>query len=74
MLVVKSPTASAGNARDAGLIPESGRSRGVGQGNLLQYYCPENPMGRGAWWATVLRVAKSRTRLKQLGMHTGFTN
>jgi len=61
MLVVKNSTASAGNVRDTGLIPGSGRSRGVGQGNLLQYYCPENPMGRGAWWATVLRVAKSRT-------------
>ena len=39
---------------------------GVGNGNLLQYSCLENPMDRGAWWATVQRVTQSRTRLKQL--------
>ena len=39
---------------------------GVGNGNLLQYSCLENPMDRGAWWATVHRVTKSRTQLKQL--------
>ena len=52
-----------------GLIPESGRSPGGGNGNPLQYSCLENPMGRGAWWAKVHRVAKSRTRLKLLSMH-----
>ena len=42
------------------------RSPGGGHGNPLQYSCLENPMDRGAWWATVHRVAKSRTGLKQL--------
>ena len=36
---------------------------GEGNGNPLQYSCLENPMGRGAWWAAVHEVAKSRTRL-----------
>ena len=44
-------------------IPGSGRSPGGGNGNRLQYSCLENPMDRGAWWATVHGVAKSRTRL-----------
>ena len=35
-----------------------------GMANPLQYSCLENPMDRGAWWATVLRVAKSQTQLK----------
>ena len=55
--------ASAYNAGDLGSIPESGRSPGEGNGNPLQYSCLENPMDRGAWWATVHGVAKSRTRL-----------
>ena len=59
-LVVKTPPPSAG---DVGLIPGSGRSPGEGNGNPLQYSCPENPMDRGAWWATVHGVAKSLTRL-----------
>ena len=47
------------NARDAGLIPESGRSSGEGNGkNLLQYSCLENPMDRGAWWATLHGVTR----------------
>ena len=46
------------NAGNAGLIPGSGRSPGEGNGNPLQYSCLENPMDRGAWWATVHRVAK----------------
>ena len=58
--MVKNPHANAG---DAGLIPGSGRSPGEGNGNLLQYSCLENPMDRGAWWAIVHGVAKSRTRL-----------
>ena len=53
VLVVKNPPASAGDARDTGLIPESGRSPGEGNGNPLQYSCLENPMDRGAWQATV---------------------
>ena len=54
--VVKNPHA---NARDASSVPGSGRSPGDGNGNWLQYSCLENPMDRGAWWATVHRVAKS---------------
>ena len=49
------------NAGDVGLIPGSGRSPGGGNGNLLQYSCLENPMDRGAWWATVHGVTKSWT-------------
>ena len=55
--------ASACNAGDLGSIPGLGRSPGEGNGNPLQYSCLENPMDGGAWWATVHRVAKSRTRL-----------
>ena len=50
-------------AGDPGSIPGSGRSPGEGNGNPLQYSCLENPMDRGAWWATVHGVAKSRTQL-----------
>ena len=60
VLVVKNPPA---NVRDAGLIPGSGRCPGGGHGNPLQYSCLENAMDRGAWRATVHRVAKSGTRL-----------
>ena len=52
---------SAYNVGDLGSIPVSGRSPGEGNGNPLQYSCLENPMDRGAWWATVHMVAKSRT-------------
>ena len=51
--VVKNLPANAGHAGDAGVIPGSGRSPGKGNGNPLQYSCLENPMDRGAWWATV---------------------
>ena len=51
--------ASTCNAGDLGSIPGSGRSPGDGNGNPLQYSCLENPMDRGAWWATVHRVAGS---------------
>ena len=47
-----------GNAEDMGLILESGRSPGDGNGNLIQYSCLGNPMDRGARWATVHGVAK----------------
>ena len=50
--VVKNTPANAGNSRDPGLIRGSGRSPGKGNGNLLQYFCLENPMDRGAWWVT----------------------
>ena len=58
---VKNPPANAG---DVGLIPGSGRSPGEGNGNPLQYSCLENPMDRGAWWATVHGVTKNETGLK----------
>ena len=60
-LVVKNSSANAG---DVGLIPGLGRPPGGGNGDPLQYSCLENPMDRGAWWATVRRVAKSQTQLK----------
>ena len=61
--------ASAGGVRDTGSIPGSGRSPGEGHGNPLQYSCLETPMDRGVWQATVHRVTKSQTRLKQHSMH-----
>ena len=54
-LVVKNPPC---NTRDMGLIPGPGRSPAEGNGNPLRYSCPGNPMGRGAWQATVHGVAK----------------
>ena len=53
----------------AGSIPGSGRSPAGGHGNPLQYSRLENPMDRGAWRATVHKVAKSQTRLKRLSTH-----
>ena len=64
--MVKSLPANAGDIRDTDLIPVLGRSPGGGNGNPLQYSCLENPMNRGAWWATAYNVAQSRTRLKRL--------
>ena len=58
---VKNPPASVGDIKDVGSIPGLGRSPGEGHGNLLQYFCLENPMDRGSWWATVHRVAESQT-------------
>ena len=63
-LVVKNLHANAGDIRDMGLIPGSGRTPAGGHGNPLQYSCLENPMDRGAWWATIHRVTKSRAQLK----------
>ena len=54
---------SACNAGDLGSIPGSERSTGEGNENPLQYSCLENSMDRGAWWATIHGVPKSRTRL-----------
>ena len=51
------------NAGNLGSIPGSGRTPGGRHGNPLQYACLENPMDRGAWWATVDGVVKNRTRL-----------
>ena len=70
VLVVKNPPANTGDLRDADSIPGSGRSPEERQGNPHEYSCLENPIDRGAWWAAVHRVTKSRTRLKRLSMHT----
>ena len=55
---------SSSNEGDLGSSPGLERSPGGGHGNPLQYSCLENPMDRGAWWATVDGVAKSQTWLK----------
>ena len=68
VLLIKNPPAGAGDVRNRGLIPGSGKSPGIGNGNPLQYSCLENFMGRGAWWSTVHGVAKSQT--EQLNTHT----
>ena len=65
--VVKNLPASAGDNRDVGLIPGSGRPPGVGNGNPLQYSCLVNSLDRRAWWAPVHGVTKSWT---QLSTHT----
>ena len=59
--VLKNTPTNAGDIRNVGLIPGSGRSPGGGNGNPLQYSCLENPHGQRARWATVHRVAKSWT-------------
>ena len=69
-LVLKNPPANAGDLRDLGSIPGSGRTSGGGHGNPLQYSCLENPMDRGAWWAIDHSVAKSWTLQKWLSTHT----
>ena len=70
-LVVKNLPANvnAGDRRDLGSIPGSGRSPGGGHGHPLQYSCLENPMDEGAWQATIHRVAKSQTQMKRLSKH-----
>ena len=67
--MVKKPLANAGDARDPGSIPVSGKFPGEGTVNPLQCSCLENSMDRGAWQATVHRVAKSQTQLND-GVHT----
>ena len=57
-LMVKNPSVNAGEIRNTGWIPGLGKSPGEGHGNPLQYSCPDNPMDRGAQWATVHGVAK----------------
>ena len=61
-LAVKNLLANAGDTTDVNSVPGSGRSPGGGDGNALQYSCQRNPMDRGAWRATVHRVAKSWTQ------------
>ena len=60
MLVVKNPPANSGDIRDAGSVPGLGRSPGGGHGNPLQYSSLENPMDRGAWWASDHGVTRVR--------------
>ena len=67
-LVVKN-LPDVGDVKDVGLIPGLARSPGGGHGNPLQYSCLENPMDRGAWWATFHRAEQSQARLKQLSAH-----
>ena len=68
-LVVENLAFSSGDIRNVGSVPGSGRYSGGGNGNPLQYLCLENSMDRGAWWATIPGVTKSRTLLKQLSSH-----
>ena len=69
-LVVKNPPVNVGDVRDVGSIPGLGSYPGEGHGNPLQYSCIDNLVDRGAWQATVHRVAQSWTRLKQLSMQS----
>ena len=64
--MVKDPSADAGDERDAGSIPESGRSPGGGNGSPLQYPCPGNPTDRGA---SVHGVAEESDPTQQLSTH-----
>ena len=57
--MVKNLPANAGNIRDVGSVPGSGRSPGGGHGNLLPYSCLKNSMDSGAWGAAVHRVTRS---------------
>ena len=70
VLSVKNLPASAGDRRDPGVTPGSGRSPEGGPGSPLQYSCLENPMDRGAWRAIVQRVTKSQKWLKWLSAYT----
>ena len=64
----KESPCTAGDTRDAGSIPGSGRGPGEGEDNPLQYSCLGHPMDRGAWWDTVHGVTKSQTQLERLSM------
>ena len=68
-LVIKNPPVNAGDIRDMGSTPGSGRSLGGEHGNPLQYSCLENPMDRRALRSIVHSVTKSQTQLKGLRMH-----
>ena len=69
--MVKDSVCQCGILRDMGSIPGSRRSPGGGPGNPPQYFCLENPMDRGAWWATVHRGSKSRTQLNRFSRREG---
>ena len=67
-LVVKNPSANAEGIRAVGSIPGLARCPGGGHDNPLQYSCLENPIDRGAWWATVHGAAKCQKQLKRFNM------
>ena len=67
----KESTCNAGISGEAGSVPKSERCHGGGHGNPHQYSFLENLMDRGAWWATVHRVTKSWTRVRQFSTHSG---
>ena len=68
-LVVKNVPANAGNTEDIGSIPGWGRSPGIGNCSLLQYFCLGNPMDSGAWEATVHGVEKELDTTERLSTH-----
>ena len=74
--VGKESACNAGDARDTGSTPGSGRSPGGGHGNPLQYSCLENPMDRGVWRVTVHTVAESDTTegTEQAALGTSLTS
>ena len=76
-LVVKKLPTNSGDITDTGSTPGSGRSPGGGNGNPLQYSCQDNPIDRGAWWATVRGGDKESDRTEhtrrygQTALHRG---
>ena len=72
VLVVKNPPANTEDPRDTGSIPGSERSPGGGHGNPFLHSCLENPTDRGAWWATIHGVTKSRTHTHRLTLSCKF--
>ena len=68
--VAKNTPADAGDARDTGSVPGSGRYSGEGNGNPFQDSCLENPTDRGAWWAMVHGVTKEPDVTELLSTHT----
>ena len=67
--MVKNLLASAGDSADAGSMPGLGRSLGEGNGNPVQYSCLENPIGRGAWRATVHRAGHEESDMTEATQH-----
>ena len=67
--VVKNLPANAGEAGDMSLSPRLGRSHGEGNGNPLQYFCLENSIDRGAWWATIHGITEESDMTEQLRTH-----
>ena len=67
-MALKSPPANAGDVRDSGSIPGSGRSSAGGHGNPFQCTCLENPVDRRTWWARVHGATKNQRGMKQISM------